>query len=107
MPLSFQKVELPDFNDTVGKEFLEACGRGDLVTVQESPKLSDGVWRSNGLEDAANGDQPVMMEFLLEKGAIIQTWTVDAARSQGAWEALLKYGLDVNNPMPQARVPLM
>jgi hypothetical protein len=107
MPLHFRTIKQPDFHNPAVRGFLEACRQGDFATVQGSRQLSDDIWLSHGLKEATRGDQPAMMEFLLENGAVIQTWTVEAASSQPAWEVLLKHGLDVNNPMPWAHVPLM
>jgi len=107
MTIQFQFLDPPNRDSPAVDLFLKACRHGDLATVQENLEQADDAWLSHGLKEAAEGDQPEMMDFLLEKKAIIQIWPVQAAKSKSAWEVLLKYGLDVNNPMPWGHVPLM
>lgn len=109
MPLQFPIIKRPTRNELRAQEFLETCHRGDLAMVQESFEQHHppNTWLSHGLTQAAKGDRPAVMKLLLERGATIQTWAVYAAKSQPAWELLLDYGLEVNNPMPWAVVPLM
>ncbi|CAL5872865.1 uncharacterized protein PFLUO_LOCUS7134 [Penicillium psychrofluorescens] len=109
MPLQFSTVKRPSRNEPGFTEFLESCRQGNLPVVEESLQQHqpNNTWLSHALTEAAKADQPVIMELLLERGATIQTWTVYAAKSQAAWEILLKHGLEINNPMPWALVPLI
>ncbi|KAJ5818620.1 hypothetical protein N7474_004211 [Penicillium riverlandense] len=109
MPLQFPTVKQPNREEPRVKDFLESCRQGNLPVVEESLQQHqpNDAWLSHALTEAAKADQPVIMELLLEKGATIQTWTIYAAKSQAAWEILLKHGLEINNPMPWALVPLI
>ncbi|KAJ5643423.1 ankyrin [Penicillium longicatenatum] len=110
------------------KEFLESCQRGDVAQVQQClaqqtqrgrewvdsgrerndfQKQRRTWWLACGLDEATRNDQISVMEYLHSKGAPIRYHTVEAAKSRESWEFLLNHGLDVNNPMPEANVPLM
>jgi hypothetical protein len=110
------------------EEFLEACRQGDVAQVQQlltqqtqrgQEWVFSGIeknplqqqrkkwWLVRGLEEAVKNDNILIMEYLHSEGASIRYHTVEAAKSRGSWEFLLNHGLDVNNPMPEAKVPLL
>lgn len=110
------------------EQFLEVCRRGDVAQVrqslaQQSQRGEEWVdsgtekdlrqkqrkiwWLARGLDEAVKNDNIPVMEYLRSKRAPIRYHTVEAAKSRASWEFLLNHGLDVNNPMPEAKVPLL
>lgn len=109
MPLQFPSLDFPDSNDAALQTFLQCCSQGDLTKVLESleGRNPTDVSHARGLEKATSGNHIPVMRYLLETGAIITELTVYKAKSREAYQALLDHGLEVNNPMPFASVPLM